>query len=218
MRTVFSLFIVLSLALTLAAGPIRAAGSVDDPAANAEFDHALLVLGDSLSAAYGMERSQSWPSLLQERLTEHGHRYRVFNSSIVGDTTESGLSRLPRLLDQLKPTIVIIELGGNDGLRGLPLEVTRANLQSMIDQSKAAGARVILAGIQLPPNYGKTYTEGFSSMYPALAEKSSTGLIPFLLEGVALNPALMMEDGIHPTAEAQPLVLDIVWKAVKETL
>ena len=208
----------LGAALGLGPGPVRAAGPADDPAGSAEFDHVLLVLGDSLSAAYGMERSESWPSLLQERLVENGHSYRVFNSSIVGDTTESGLSRLPRLLEQLHPTIVIIELGGNDGLRGLPLEVTRNNLQSMIDQSKAAGARVILAGIQLPPNYGKTYTEGFGAMYPTLAQQSEAGLIPFLLEGVALNPSLMMEDGIHPTAQAQPLVLDNVWTIVQGLL
>ena len=208
----------LGIAFGLGPGLVHAAGTADDPTADPKFDHVLLILGDSLSAAYGMERSESWPSLLQERLVENGHSYRVFNSSIVGDTTESGLSRLPRLLDQLRPSIVIIELGGNDGLRGLPLEVTRSNLQSMIDQSQTAGASVILAGIQLPPNYGKTYTEGFSAMYPAMAEQSGAGFIPFLLEGVALNPSLMMEDGIHPTAQAQPLVLDNVWQAVQGLL
>ena len=212
----FSLLVVI--AVGLAPGFSRGEGPAADPAKGAGFDHVLLVLGDSLSAAYGMERSESWPSLLQERLTEHGHRYRVFNSSIVGDTTESGLSRLPRLLDQLRPSIVLIELGGNDGLRGLPLEVTRSNLASMIDQSQAAGAQVILAGIQLPPNYGKTYIEGFSNMYPSLAQQSGTAFIPFLLEGVALNPSLMMEDGIHPTAAAQPLVLDTVWQVVQGLL
>jgi acyl-CoA thioesterase-1 len=216
MRSVFSLLVVI--ALGLAAGFVHGEGPADDPAGNPEFDHVLLVLGDSLSAAYAMERSESWPSLLQDRLTENGHSYRVFNSSIVGDTTESGLSRLPRLLGQLRPSIVIIELGGNDGLRGLPLDVTRSNLQNMIDQSQAAGARVILAGIQLPPNYGKTYTEGFSAMYPSLSQQAGTALIPFLLEGVALDPSLMMEDGIHPTAAAQPLVLDTVWQAVKGML
>jgi acyl-CoA thioesterase-1 len=204
MRSVFSLFIVLALGFARTGSPAD--------------DSVLLILGDSLSAAYGMERSESWPSLLQDRLTENGHHYRVFNSSIVGDTTESAVSRLPRLLEELRPTIVLIELGGNDGLRGLPLEVTRSNLQAMIDQSQTAGARVVLAGIQMPPNYVKTYTEGFSAMYPALAETSQTQLIPFLLDGIALDPALMMGDGIHPTAAAQPLVLENVWLAVQGML
>ena len=200
MRSVFCLFIVLALGFARTGSPAD--------------DRVLLILGDSLSAAYGMERSESWPSLLQDRLKENGHHYRVFNSSIVGDTTESAVTRLPRLLEELHPVIVLIELGGNDGLRGLPLEVTRANLQAMIDQSQAAGARVVLAGIQLPPNYGKTYTEGFSAMYPALAESSQTEIIPFLLDGIALDPELMMGDGIHPTAAAQPLVLENVWRTV----
>lgn len=204
MRSVLSLFIVLSLAFARTGSPAD--------------DRVLLIIGDSLSAAYGMERDESWPSLLQDRLTENGHRYRVFNSSIVGDTTESGLSRLPRLLAELRPVIVLIELGGNDGLRGLPLEVTRGNLQAMIELSQAAGARVLLAGIQLPPNYGKTYTAGFSAMFPALAETAQAEFIPFLLDGIALDPSLMMEDGIHPTAQAQPLVLETVWQALQGSL
>ena len=188
------------------------------PAIWAGNERVILILGDSLSAAYQMELSESWPALLQSRLTEDGHAYRVFNSSIVGDTTESGLARLPRLLAGQKPAIVIIELGGNDGLRGLPLEVTRANLQSMIDQSQSTGARVLLAGILLPPNYGKTYTERFSSMLEALGAGADIGYIPFLLEGVALDPALMQEDGIHPTSAAQPMVLRNVWTVLEPLL
>lgn len=184
----------------------------------AENDRTILILGDSLSAAYGMELKESWPSLLQERLVQDGHAYRVFNSSIVGDTTQSGLARLPRLLSEQQPDIVIIELGGNDGLRGLPLEVTRANLQSMVEQSQAAAAEVILAGVYLPPNYGKSYTEKFSAMYVSLAGETGVGLIPFLLEGVALDPALMQEDGIHPTAQAQSLVLETVWHSLEPML
>lgn len=184
----------------------------------AESDRVILVLGDSLSAAYEMELSQSWPSLLQDRLTENGHAYRVFNSSIVGDTTQSGLARLPRLLSEYHPLVVIIELGGNDGLRGLPLDVTRGNLQSMIEQSQAAGALVVLAGIRLPPNYGMTYTERFSEMYSELATDGQILFIPFLLEGIALDPDLMLEDGIHPSAEAQPLVLENVWQALEPVL
>lgn len=178
----------------------------------------ILVLGDSLSAAYEMELGDSWPSLLQERLTQHGYSYRVFNSSIVGDTTQGGLSRLPRLLVEYQPVAVIIELGGNDGLRGLPLEVTRANLRSMIEQSQASGASVVLAGIRLPPNYGQTYTEKFSAMYLELAEDPEVQFIPFLLEGIALDQSLMMTDGIHPTAEAQPLLLENVWQALEPLL
>lgn len=184
----------------------------------AESDRVILVLGDSLSAAYEMELSQSWPSLLQDRLTENGHAYRVFNSSIVGDTTQSGLARLPRLLSEYHPLVVIIELGGNDGLRGLPLDVTSGNLQSMIEQSQAVGALVVLAGIRLPPNYGMTYTERFSEMYSELANDGQILFIPFLLEGIALDPDLMLEDGIHPSAEAQPLVLENVWQALEPVL
>ena len=184
----------------------------------AEGDGVILVLGDSLSAAYGMPLDESWPSLLQDRLTEDGYAYRVFNSSIVGDTTQGGLSRLARLLDEYQPRVVIIELGGNDGLRGLPLEVTRDNLQSMISQSIGAGARVVLAGIRLPPNYGPAYTQQFSAMFESLAQANPVQFIAFLLEGIALDPALMRDDGIHPTTEAQPLVLDNVWQVLEPVL
>jgi len=204
MRSIFSVFIVVALVYTRV-------GGADD-------DRVILILGDSLSAAYGMELGESWPSLLQRRLTEHGYAYRVFNSSIAGDTTGGGLTRLPRLLSELRPAVVIIELGGNDGLRGLPLEVTRNNLQTMIGQSRSIGAGIILAGIRLPPNYGKTYTEKFTEMYAALARDPEVDFIPFLLEGVALDPALMLDDGIHPTAQAQPLVLQTVWQILEPLL
>ena len=174
-------------------------------------ESSILVIGDSLSAAFNMQLSEAWPSLLQDRLDEHGHKYRVFNSSITGDTTQGGLSRLPRLLKEVQPSVVILELGGNDGLRGLRLDVTRNNLASMIEQSQQAGAAVILAGIQIPPNYGRSYTQRFSAMYGELAEEYGTLLIPFFLEGIALEPGLMQADGIHPAAAAQPLLLDKVW-------
>lgn len=174
----------------------------------------ILVLGDSLSAAYGMEIGQSWPSLLQQRLEQNGYAYRVFNSSIAGDTTQSGVARLPRLLEQHKPDVVIIELGGNDGLRGLPIGVTRGNLSSMIEQSQSIGARVILAEMKIPPNYGRTYTEKFNAMYPFLAKNFGVTLLPFLLEDIALEGELMQPDGIHPTADAQPLIADLVWPAL----
>jgi acyl-CoA thioesterase-1 len=187
-------------------------------AAFAQAGPAIIVLGDSLSAAYGMEISQSWPSLLQERLTENGYSYRVFNSSITGDTTQGGLARLPRLLDKQQPGIVILELGGNDGMRGLPIEVTRQNLSTMIERSQSAGATVILAEMRIPPNYGRTYTEKFNSMYTVLTEQYDIALLPFLLQDIALEPELMQADGIHPTARAQPLLLDQVWIIIQPLL
>jgi acyl-CoA thioesterase-1 len=181
-------------------------------------DAVIVVLGDSLSAAYGMELGESWPSLLQQRLDQNGHAYRVFNSSIAGETTQGGLTRLPRLLEQHQPEIVIVELGGNDGLRGLPLEVTRDNLSSMIEQSLASGARVLLAEMRIPPNYGRTYTEKFNGTYSELADRHSVLLLPFLLQDIALEPGMMQADGIHPTAAAQPLILEQVWTALEPLL
>lgn len=178
----------------------------------------ILIMGDSISAAFGMEQAESWPVLLSMRLEEDGYAYRVFNSSITGDTTEGGLSRLPRLLASQEPAVVIIELGGNDGLRGLSLDITRSNLQNMISLSVEAGAAVVLAGIQLPPNYGPTYTQRFASMYEELAKQYSIALIPFILEDVALDPTLMQDDGIHPNARAQPILLENVWHALQPLL
>lgn len=188
------------------------------PVGAAAVDATIVIVGDSLSAAYGMELSESWPSLLQQRVDQNGHAYRVFNSSITGETTQGGLTRLPRLLEQHQPAIVIVELGGNDGLRGLPLEVTRGNLSSMIEQSRAAGARVILAEMRLPPNYGQTYTEKFNGTFTELAEQHGIVLLPFLLQEIALEPGMMQEDGIHPTANAQPLILEQVWSALEPLL
>lgn len=178
----------------------------------------IVILGDSLSAAYGMEVSQSWPSLLQQRLDEDGHAYRVFNSSIAGDTTQGGLARLPRLLEKQRPSIVMIELGGNDGLRGLPIDVTRSNLASMIEQSQSIGAKVILAEIRIPPNYGRTYTQKFNAVFHELADGNGVTLLPFLLQDIALEPGMMLEDGIHPTAAAQPVILDVVWEVMQPIL
>jgi len=174
-----------------------------------------VILGDSLSAAYGMEISQSWPSLLQERLLQNGYSYRVFNSSIAGDTTQGGLARLPRLLDRHQPDIVILELGGNDGLRGLPIEVTRGNLSSMIEQSQSSGASVILAEMRIPPNYGQSYTEKFNTMYTMLTGQYGISMLPFLLQDIALEEGLMQADGIHPTAQAQPLIVEQVWPVLQ---
>ena len=165
-----------------------------------------------------MEIAVAWPSLLQRRLEKDGHAYRVFNSSITGETTQGGRTRLPRLLEKHQPAIVIIELGGNDGLRGLPLEVTRTNLSEMIELSQAAGARVLLAEMRIPPNYGRTYTEQFNGTYTELADRHGTVLLPFLLQDIALEPGMMQPDGIHPTAAAQPVILDKVWAALEPLL
>lgn len=178
----------------------------------------ILVVGDSLSAGYYMPLEQAWPSLLEQRLAGNGQEYRVANASITGDTTQGGLARLPRLLDLYEPDIVIIELGGNDGLRGIGIEVTRRNLAGMIEASQAAGATVVLTGIMLPPNYGPTYTERFQAIYPELAEQYDLLLVPFLLEGIALDPDLMLDDGIHPNAAAQPRLLDNVWPVLTRAL
>lgn len=178
----------------------------------------MLILGDSLSAGYGMDREHSWVRLLENRLQENGYTYKILNSSISGDTTQGGLARLPRLLDRYQPGIVIIELGGNDGLRGINPDITRENMTSMIQQSQKTGARVLLAGIKLPPNYGEAYLEKFESMYPDLASQFDTLLVPFILEGVAFRPDLLQADTIHPNEKGQPVLLDNVWEILEPAL
>jgi len=178
----------------------------------------LLILGDSLSAGYGMDREKSWVSLLETRLRESGYSYRILNSSISGDTSQGGLARIPRLLDRYQPEIVIIELGANDGLRGINPDITRDNMTSMIQQSQAIGARVLLAGIKLPPNYGSDYLEKFESIYEDLANEFDTLLVPFFMDGVALRPDLLQADTIHPNEAGQPVLLDNVWKVLEPAL
>jgi len=178
----------------------------------------LLVLGDSLSAGYGMERDKSWVSLLETRLAERGYVYRVLNSSISGDTSQGGLTRLPRLLERYQPQIVIIELGANDGLRGIDPAVTRANLADMITKSQAIGARVLLAGIRLPPNYGSAYLQQFESMYDDLASEYGTLLVPFFMDGVAMEPEFLQADNIHPNEAGQPVLLENVWTVLEAAL
>ncbi len=178
----------------------------------------ILVVGDSLSAGYGIAQGDSWVSLLSDRLQAEGYGYAVVNASISGDTTTGGLTRLKRALPEHRPAIVIIELGGNDGLRGTPIGVIRGNLARMIELSRAAGARVILAGMQIPPNYGSRYTSAFRDLYFELAEDYGIALIDFFLDGVALDDSLIQEDGIHPRAEAQPLLLENVWPVLRREL
>lgn len=178
----------------------------------------LLILGDSLSAGYGMDREQSWVNLLDIRLKENAYSYTILNSSISGDTSQGGLSRLPRLLARYQPEIVIIELGANDGLRGINPDITRQNLASMIQQSQEAGARVLLAGIKLPPNYGTAFLEQFESMYSDLASEFDILLVPFFMDGIAFRPDLLQADNIHPNEKGQPLLLDNVWVVLKPAL
>ena len=187
-------------------------------AATASEPPVLLILGDSLSAGYGMDREKSWVSLLETRLRESGYSYRILNSSISGDTSQGGLARISRLLDRYQPEIVIIELGANDGLRGINPDITRENITSMVEQSQAIGARVLLAGIKLPPNYGSAYLEQFESIYGDLANEFDTLLVPFFMDGVALRPELLQADTIHPNEAGQPVLLDHVWKVLEPAL
>lgn len=174
----------------------------------------LLVMGDSLSAAYGMPTDQGWVALLETRLDEQGRDFRVLNASISGETTRGGLTRLPRLLERHEPEWVILSLGGNDGLRRIPLDEMSRNLREMIDLSQDAGAQVLLVGIQVPPNLGRHFAERFHQIYHDLAAEHDLPLVPFLLEGVALEEGMMQSDGIHPTTRAQPVMLDTVWKVL----
>lgn len=171
----------------------------------------ILVLGDSLSAAYGIPAEQGWVDLLQRRLVENGLPHRVVNASISGDTTSGGLSRLPAALARERPALVVLELGANDGLRGQSLDVMADNLARMIELSQQAGARVALAEMRIPPNYGPAYTQKFQSIFGELAARYDVTLIPFLLDGVAGDRTLIQDDGLHPSAEAQPRILDNVW-------
>ena len=181
-------------------------------------DRTILVLGDSLSAAYGLRPEQGWVALLGKRLRDQGYGYELVNASISGETTSGGVQRLPRALTLHKPGIVVIELGANDGLRGLPLETTRGNLQKMVALAKSSGARVLLVGMRMPPNYGPRYTTDFMQMYRDIANQEGLRLVPFLLESVALDPTRMQDDGLHPNASAEPYVLDTLWPQLEPML
>lgn len=170
-----------------------------------------LVVGDSISAAFGLDTQQGWVSLLQKRIDAQGREVRVVNASVSGDTSAGGLARLPALLAEHEPALVIIELGGNDGLRGVPLAQLKQNLEEMVRLARDAGAQVALLGMRLPPNYGRRYGEGFAAVFDEVARERQVTLLPFFLEGVGGVPGLMQADGIHPTAEAQARLLDNAW-------
>ncbi|WP_425434237.1 arylesterase [Marinobacter zhejiangensis] len=179
----------------------------------------VLVLGDSLSAAYGVQTEQAWVALLKQRLNHQGlGQWQVVNASISGETTDGGLRRLPALLSQHTPDIVVIELGGNDGLRGFPPQVIEENLDQLISLSVAAGAQPLLIGIQIPPNYGPRYTTQFANIYPNLADRHNIALVPFFLQGIYDQEGMMQGDGIHPTTAAQGQLLDNVWPQLEVLL
>jgi len=181
----------------------------------------VLVVGDSLSAEYGLKRGTGWVALMEQRIAQEKLQATVINASISGDTTSGGRSRLAALLTQHQPTLVIIELGGNDALRGLPLQMTQDNLQAMATAARGAGARVLLIGMQIPPNYGQDYADRFAATFASVAKASGATLVPFLLKGVADGPdatRLFQNDRIHPNEAAHPLILNNVWPAVKKLI
>ena len=208
----------LALAATLGPpAPARAEGAAPQRARKT-----VLVVGDSLSAEYGLKRGAGWVALLAARVAQHPQiSATVVNASISGDTTSGGRSRLPALLKQHRPSIVILELGGNDALRGLPLAMTRDNLDTMARDAKSSGAKVVIAGMQVPPNYGRKYGDEFAALFASVAKSESAALVPFLLKGIADGPqaeALFQPDRIHPSASAHPMILDNVWPVLEPLL
>jgi acyl-CoA thioesterase-1 len=178
----------------------------------------VLIFGDSLSAGYGIDVDQSWAALLQSRLREQGYEHRVVNASISGETTEGGAQRIGPALENFAPELLVLELGGNDGLRGFPPQRTRENLEKIITASRAAGTAVVLLGIRIPSNYGPRYTQAFESVFRDTAETLDVPWIEFFMDGIALDKDLMQADGIHPNAKAQPRLLDNAWPAIREAL
>ena len=201
-RAAITLLLFILLSLQTAAGAERS----------------ILVVGDSLSAAYGIPQARGWVALLEERLKRERRNYIVVNASISGDTSGGGRARLQPLLEKHRPAVVILELGGNDGLRGMPVTQMKSNLGAMIGESQRAGARVLLVGMKMPPNYGPDYTRSFESAFRELAKTHKTALVPFLLEDIAGKPDLFLPDRIHPTEAAQPLMLERVWPGLRPLL
>lgn len=207
-----SFAIAVLLLLPLSGGLAWAQAQHNSPAPT------ILVIGDSLSAEYGLRRNSGWVSLIEQRLRNQELAHQIHNSSISGDTTSGGLSRLPAALEQYQPDIVIIELGANDALRGLSLSMTEKNLSEMIELAQQADARVLLLGMQIPPNYGRAYTQQFQGLYPLLAERHNTQLTPFLLDGIAADREQFQSDGIHPNEAAQEVLANNVWQQLEPML
>jgi acyl-CoA thioesterase I len=211
----FSLLFWLSLLITL---PCHAQGK---PYSTGAKNKLVLIMGDSLSAEYGLARGTGWVALLEDRLQQKKRTASVLNASISGETTAGARSRLPQLLSAHQPDVVVIELGGNDALRGLPLNGTQESLAQMARSSRAAGAKVVLVGMQVPPNYGKAYSDRFAGLFKAVAQAEGATLVPFMLKGVADVPeaaSFFQADRIHPTAQAQPLILENIWPALEVLL
>lgn len=213
LRRALGLFLLMALALGV--GSVQAGTGKAPPRAATK---TVLVMGDSLSAAYGMPASKGWVSLADARLRRVHPGWSMVNASVSGETTAGGVSRLPRQLDRVKPAVVVIQLGANDGLRGLPLERMRANLDRMIVLSKASGAKVLLVGMRMPPNLGRAYTDGFANTYTQLARRHDVALLPFLLEPVMLDRGAFQRDNLHPTEAVQPKLANHVWPALQPLL
>ena len=205
----FAVLWISILWISLALSPARVAAATTGD---------ILILGDSISAGYGLPREQGWVTLLQKRLQQQGVNRTVINASISGETTEGGRNRLPALLEKYHPAIVVLELGGNDGLRGFQIERLRGNLNDMMHSAQTSGAKVLLLGMKIPPNYGLRYTSDFYASFTGAAQKFNAPLVPFFLEGVAAHPELVQADGIHPTVEAQPRLLENIWPYLKPLL
>ncbi len=216
MRSRFLFQIISVIVMVLVALPASARST--NPATQTPATQTIVVFGDSLSAGYGIEQNQGWVALLQARLSQQKLPYHVVNTSISGETTSGGLARFAEALNTHKPSIVILELGANDGLRGLPVNEMQANLSQMIVQAKTAKAKLLLIGMKIPPNYGQKYSRDFSTSYAVLAKQHKIKLVPFLLDGVAGKPSLIQDDGLHPLAAAQPKLLDNVWKTLQKML
>ena len=188
------------------------------PAAKAAESPTVLIFGDSLSAGFGIDVDQSWGALLQKRLEEQGYEHRVVNASISGETTEGGATQIESAIEDFAPELIILELGGNDGLRGFPPARIKKNLKAIAERARASGANVVLLGIRIPTNYGVRYTQAFEAVYAEVAEELDIRWIEFFMEGVALNDELLLDDRIHPNAKAQPILLDNAWPIIRATL
>lgn len=210
----FRLFLVLRFLIVSLYFTSFVAWSTPAVAANPK----ILIYGDSLSAAYGIPQQQGWAALLQKKLIHGKMHYDVINASVSGETTSGGLSRFASTLKQTQPEIVILELGANDGLRGLPIQALRENLSAMIQQSKKSGAKVLLVGMRIPPNYGAKYTKAFSQSYQQLSKQHKIPLVPFMLENVAAQPDLIQQDGLHPNTVGQAIILENIWPKLQRLI
>jgi acyl-CoA thioesterase-1 len=212
------LFSRLLLVSAVAIAVVAPAHAQTANAAQGSSPRTVLVVGDSLSAEYGIKRGTGWVPLLSARVSEQYPKFQVVNASISGDTTSGGVARLPALLRQHSPAVVVLELGSNDALRGLPLNMTEQNLRAMTQAARKADAQVLIVGMQIPPNYGRDYAQRFAQLFPAVAKDENARLVPFLMEGIATNRAMFQADGIHPNEDAQPQLLDNVWPTLRPLL